>query len=260
MDPITLAILGIVGAGVAYFTLRKTTPAVQVIKGLSQGSANYPAGTPIGVGVAVLPNLPTPYSAGVGQNVANASTGYVAPTVMTASPDGTLQIPTMIITPGGAATTIVKTNQDVQNALNTLGYGPLTVDGVIALGDNPTHNAITKFRNDHGGPSGSLNDSLSKALAALGTNVNAAGPAMASSGVPPMGVGPTMQQGSSGANVVALQQYLNRLGAAPALTTDGSYGPATQAAVMAFQAHHALTADGIAGPQTQGAINLALTG
>ena len=54
---------------------------------------------------------------------------------------------------------------------------------------------------------------------------------------------PTLRIGQSGAPVSLLQQKLG-------ITADGSFGPATDAAVKAFQTANNLTADGIVGPQT----------
>lgn len=66
----------------------------------------------------------------------------------------------------------------------------------------------------------------------------------------------TLRQGMSGAAVSALQSALNNYANA-SLSTDGSFGPATKAAVMAFQSSKGLSADGIAGPATQGALQTA---
>jgi hypothetical protein len=63
----------------------------------------------------------------------------------------------------------------------------------------------------------------------------------------------TLKQGMSGASVSALQSALNNYANA-SLSTDGSFGPATKAAVMAFQASKSLSQDGVAGPATQGAL------
>jgi putative chitinase len=57
-----------------------------------------------------------------------------------------------------------------------------------------------------------------------------------------------------------LQQSLNKLGTEPALAVDGSYGPATVAAVQLFQQTHGLTADGRLGPLTIAAVEQALGG
>lgn len=51
-------------------------------------------------------------------------------------------------------------------------------------------------------------------------------------------------------SALALQQALNRAGAAPPLVEDGVLGPVTRAAVSAFQRAQGLVVDGIAGPLT----------
>ncbi|MFE9773296.1 D-Ala-D-Ala carboxypeptidase family metallohydrolase [Streptomyces sp. NPDC005931] len=62
---------------------------------------------------------------------------------------------------------------------------------------------------------------------------------------------PTLSRGASGADVTQLQI---RLGGYPGygavLAVDGSFGPATEAALKHFQSVYGLTADGIAGPST----------
>ncbi|MGW1226930.1 peptidoglycan recognition protein family protein [Streptomyces sp. NPDC002530] len=59
---------------------------------------------------------------------------------------------------------------------------------------------------------------------------------------------PVLSSGDSGERVRTLQLLLTTRGAA--LTADGDYGPATEAAVYAFQAAEQATADGVAGLQT----------
>src|SRR3989338_5166843 len=54
----------------------------------------------------------------------------------------------------------------------------------------------------------------------------------------------TLRQGSSGAQVMALQTTLG------GLAVDGNFGPMTKAAVMAYQASRGLVADGVVGPLT----------
>lgn len=58
----------------------------------------------------------------------------------------------------------------------------------------------------------------------------------------------TLQQGSNGGDVVALQKMLG-------ITPDGIYGPQTAAAVKAYQQQNGLTADGIFGPQTSSTLS-----
>jgi hypothetical protein len=56
-----------------------------------------------------------------------------------------------------------------------------------------------------------------------------------------------------GARIKRIQQRLNALGFGP-LDTDGIFGPATDAAVRAFQQAKGLDADGVVGPLTQAAL------
>ncbi|MES2295266.1 MAG: N-acetylmuramoyl-L-alanine amidase [Pseudomonadota bacterium] len=64
----------------------------------------------------------------------------------------------------------------------------------------------------------------------------------------------TVKLGSTGPAVVRLQQLLARDGRSPSLTVDGSFGPATLAAVKALQSMEGLTPDGIVGPKTWAAL------
>jgi hypothetical protein len=69
--------------------------------------------------------------------------------------------------------------------------------------------------------------------------------------------GVTLRAGESGDGVLAVQQALVRLGYDTG-GTDGDFGPATQAAVVAFQTSEGLTADGVVGPETLAALAAAL--
>lgn len=64
-----------------------------------------------------------------------------------------------------------------------------------------------------------------------------------------------LQEESKGQDVAKLQRQLKKLGFNPG-TIDGDFGPATRAAVIAFQKSRGLLADGIAGPRTLGALKL----
>jgi peptidoglycan hydrolase-like protein with peptidoglycan-binding domain len=59
---------------------------------------------------------------------------------------------------------------------------------------------------------------------------------------------PLLRRGDSGPAVQTLQEKLNARGAA--IGADGEFGPATVAAVIAFQTAAGLKADGIVGGQT----------
>lgn len=64
---------------------------------------------------------------------------------------------------------------------------------------------------------------------------------------------PILREGSSGSAVIDLQQRLQRAGFSPG-SIDGSFGPATKAAVIAFQRAKGLSADGVVGPATWAAL------
>lgn len=59
---------------------------------------------------------------------------------------------------------------------------------------------------------------------------------------------PTIQSGSSGADVKAWQTILNQ--SYGGIAIDGQFGPATKTSTMQWQVAHGLTADGIVGPKT----------
>src|SRR5471030_1752998 len=65
----------------------------------------------------------------------------------------------------------------------------------------------------------------------------------------------TLTIGSSGADVTALQQALQARGFSPG-AIDGSFGPGTLTAVIAFQQSAGLVADGSVGPNTAAALGL----
>ena len=64
-----------------------------------------------------------------------------------------------------------------------------------------------------------------------------------------------LKEGSSGDDVVRLQERLKELNFSPG-GVDGDFGPATEAAVLAFQRSRGLLADGIVGPRTARALGL----
>jgi peptidoglycan L-alanyl-D-glutamate endopeptidase CwlK len=66
-----------------------------------------------------------------------------------------------------------------------------------------------------------------------------------------------LREGSSGTDVVTLQQKLIELGFDPG-TADGSFGPSTKSAVIAFQQSKGLSPDGVAGQDTLSALGLVL--
>jgi hypothetical protein len=69
----------------------------------------------------------------------------------------------------------------------------------------------------------------------------------------------TLSQGSKGADVSQLQQILIDDGFLSAPSPTGYFGPATAAAVEAYQTAHALPATGIVGPLTRALLNQGTT-
>ena len=63
-----------------------------------------------------------------------------------------------------------------------------------------------------------------------------------------------LRRGDTGAAVLDLQHRLTGAGCDPGATEPGEYGPATEAAVRAFQAARGLRVDGVCGPQTWGSL------
>ncbi|WP_420718456.1 GH25 family lysozyme [Streptomyces sp. H51] len=118
----------------------------------------------------------------------------------------------------GASGQTVKT---IQYLLNAHGAA-LTVDG--AFGTN-TYNAVVAFQSANGLDADGVVGPLTWAALVV-----------------------TVQKGSSGPAVSAVQSELNASGAS--LTVDGSFGTNTYNAVVAFQSAKGLTADGIVGPLT----------
>ena len=68
----------------------------------------------------------------------------------------------------------------------------------------------------------------------------------------------TMQLGSTGPEVEELQRALAAAGFDPDIA-DGSFGPETRKAVMAFQTERGLTVDGLVGPETAAALGLEIS-
>jgi peptidoglycan hydrolase-like protein with peptidoglycan-binding domain len=60
---------------------------------------------------------------------------------------------------------------------------------------------------------------------------------------------PTLREGSSGDDVIYLQQLLNKKGRAT-IAVDGDFGSETKQMVEIYQRNHGLVVDGIVGPQT----------
>ena len=140
----------------------------------------------------------------------------------------------------------------IQSSLNTLGFGPLQVDGVLGAQSKA---AIVRFQRSKGlSPDGVVGPQTQAAMvAALG--------AMVVMPVAPPTDGAPMGQAIA-VNLLTtagVQKALNLLGASPSLKEDGKPGPATSSAVKAFQSKANLPPDGKVGPKTRSALRRALS-
>lgn len=132
---------------------------------------------------------------------------------------------------------------ELQNLLN--GHGAsLTADGVFGSG---TLSAVRTFQSESGiAVDGIVGPNTKNAL--YDNAAGLPGPINLNSPQCPADI----SQGDSGGCVTELQNLLDDHGANIAI--DGSFGPATQAAVQSFQSSTGLTADGIVGPNTKNAL------
>jgi len=144
----------------------------------------------------------------------------------------------------------------LQTRLKKLGYYNGSIDGSFGAG---TENAVKSFQQRNGltadGKAG--NATLNKLYSDDAKSATAADPtptpknesSSSNSDIGSTGY-VTLELGSTGSSVTKLQQKLKDLGYYSG-STDGTYGEATEAAVMVFQKRNNLTVDGKAGPATQ---------
>lgn len=180
------------GFGIYELWWKKKHPVLQSLRTTS------PTGQPVQVIVPVAGQAP-PIS-GVSatplhpQNTGTGASYAPAPVVAVSKPGQLVLAPT-VITPTGAASLAVTTNQDVQNALNTLGYASpaLVIDGILGA---KSQAAVRAFQSAQGltvdgiaGPQtkGALQSALAS-LAGTNSHVGAAASTLAASGDPPFGV------------------------------------------------------------------------
>ena len=131
----------------------------------------------------------------------------------------------------------------LQNRLIELGYLSGKATGEY---DSATRLAVMAFQKKTKGlyDDGVAGPETLKALYSSGA---------AKASTPAASTGETLERGSEGAAVRALQKRLKELGYLSG-SVDGSYGVSTEAAVIAFQQANGLTADGKAGTATLNAI------
>lgn len=143
----------------------------------------------------------------------------------------------------------------VQNRLKELGYYTGTVDGVYGLGSMA---AVKAFQEKNGltadGLAGTKTFEKLFSSSAVAAGGSASSSGSSANNNPPSGNSSSsasysrLDEGSRGDDVKAMQRALKSLNYP--LEVDGSYGPATKAAVKLFQGVNGLSADGVAGQAT----------
>ena len=135
----------------------------------------------------------------------------------------------------------------LQNALKSLGYYNIAVDGIYGKG---TVAAVKAFQSAKGlsvdGVAGPK--TLTKLYESAGSGSQAQNTPQPQTGSSSQYA--TLSSGSKGSAVSALQKKLKALGYYT-MSVDGAYGKGTTAAVKAFQSAEGLTANGIADSLTQ---------
>ena len=147
----------------------------------------------------------------------------------------------------------------LQKKLQDLGYLAGTADGKFGV---ETEAAVIAFQKNNNLTADGKAGTSTQSKLYSGTANRAGGNAVKingnnSGGADTQGIASTgyetLEFGSTGEAVRKLQNRLEALGYKPGYT-DGKFGAATEAAVMAFQANNNLTVDGKAGPATQRAL------
>ncbi len=174
-----------------------------------------------------------------------AAPAYATPSGMKQTGPGSFEMPETYITAKQPTLRQGMTGENVKLVQQKLGQ---KMDGVFGPG---TKGAVVAFQVQHHlTPDGVVGPATWNAL--LGTSSPAAAaPAANSVQLHPTSNAPatTLRQGAKGASVQLLQALLKTAGA-PSLTVDSNFGPATLAAVKAFQQAHGLKPDGVVGPAT----------
>ncbi|MEL1135225.1 peptidoglycan-binding protein [Desulfitobacterium sp. THU1] len=129
----------------------------------------------------------------------------------------------------------------LQHLLTSHGFSPGAIDGIFGP---KTEAAVIAFQQSRG----LLVDGIVGVQTWTALGVNCMTP-------PPTQPCPTLRQGSTGPDVVRLQQLLTSHGFSPG-AIDGIFGPKTEAAVIAFQRSRGLLVDGIVGVQTWSALGV----
>lgn len=155
--------------------------------------------------------------------------------------------------------------KDLQNTLVKLGYlSPAKMATGPGTFGPATEAAVKTFQADHGVPSTGYYGPMTREALASATRRAPVSSAPASTPSAPQTSGASfdypscdLQRGMTGGSVEQLQHALVRLGylsSAKMATGPGTFGPATEAAVRAFQTDHGVPSTGYYGPLTRAAM------
>ncbi len=243
------------------------TPKVQSLRTTSVAPTGEPVKVQIVVPVTSTPPVVSQAATPLHPNNTGTGASYSPPPVIASSSPGKLALAPIVITATGASSLGVQTTQDVQNAMNTMGYAKpaLVIDGKSG---QHTQDAIKAFQTQQGLTvdgtiTAGLKDAIQTALAVMagpGADVGTSPTVQNATPQTPAAVAVSMGTPVSVVTAKDVQHALNLLGASPALVEDGKFGPLSQAACKAFQISHGLVSDGVAGPKTKTALVLALSG
>ena len=167
--------------------------------------------------------------------------------------------PTVTIRQGSRGTNVIHA-QFILNYLSNFysDIPAVIVDGVFGAG---TTNAVRAFQQRFGlTVDGIIGPNTWRRMYEVFKTVQGQSPTVPT---PPTAAWPAfpgtvLRRGSTGTNVITLQQMLNnarrRYSAIPAVSVDGNFGPLTEQSVRTFQLYTGLGVDGIVGPLTWNAL------
>jgi peptidoglycan hydrolase-like protein with peptidoglycan-binding domain len=254
MHPIVLLLIAGTGAYFLYDAMEDETPEVQSLPNKNGDTVVVPTKGHHRRPKESLTDVPPPPE--------NGPQAIHDPPPYRPGPQVNVRAPVLVSKNGAATNLAMQSVEDIQRALNALGFGPLAVTGRVSPA---TQRAIAAFQREFGLPQTGTPDfsTRKKTEMALAKKANAG--SQIASQLPvqqatPESVAHLAQSASQlpVSDVTSMQRALNALGANPPLKLDGILGKKTTAAIKAFQIASGLVADGVPGPKTLTALQAAV--